>query len=49
MTDYPHCPLVVEDAISTVNEVAALVGAQRVTELEAYLAETPPPNTNQKF
>jgi len=42
------CPLVVEDSISTVQQVAALVGAQRVTELEAYLAATPPPSDTQR-
>ena len=42
-------PLVVEGAISTVKEVAALVGAQRVTDLEAFLAVSPPlpPNNRQ--
>ena len=33
--------LTVESAISTVKEVAALVGAQRVADLEQYLTETP--------
>ena len=37
------CSLGVEGAISTVREVAALVGARRVADLEAYLAKSPPP------